>query len=54
MGKSAAESGADDYVLRRLKADIQMELNAFKNAAFTAGYNAGKGEIIAFATKQYA
>lgn len=54
LGKSAVESGADDYVLRRLKADVQMELTAFKNAAFTAGYNAGKGEIIAFATKQYA
>lgn len=54
LGKSAAESGADAYTLRRLKADVQMELTAFKNAAFTAGYNAGKGEIIAFATKQYA
>jgi hypothetical protein len=54
MGKSAGESGADDYVMRRLRADVQMQLTAFKNAAFTAGYNAGKGEIIAFATKQYA
>lgn len=54
LGKSAAESGADAYTLRRLKADVQMELTAFKNAAFTAGYNAGKGEIIAFAMKQYA
>jgi hypothetical protein len=54
LGKAAAESGADAYTLRRLKADIQMELTAFKNAAYTAGYNAGKGEIIAFATKQYA
>jgi hypothetical protein len=54
LGKSATEAGADDYALRRLKADVQMELTAFKNAAYTAGYKAGKGEIIAFATKQYA
>lgn len=54
MGKSAGEAGADDHVMRRLNADVQMELTAFKNAAYTAGYNAGKGEIIAFATKQYA
>jgi len=54
LGKSAGEAGAEDYVMRRLKADVQMELTAFKNAAYTAGYNAGKGEIIAFATKQYA
>jgi hypothetical protein len=54
LGKPAAESGVDGYVLRRLKADVQMQLTAFKNAAYTAGYNAGKGEIIAFATKQYA
>ena len=40
-------------VLRRLKADLQMELTAFKNAAFAAGYNAGKGEVVAFATRQY-
>jgi Tfp pilus assembly PilM family ATPase len=38
-GKSAAESGVDAYVLRRLQADVQMQLTAFKNAAFTAGYN---------------
>lgn len=54
LGKAAAEAGTDDYVLRRLKADVQMELTAFKNAAFTSGYNAGKGEVVAFATKQYA
>lgn len=54
LGKPAAEAGADAYVLRRLKADLQMELTAFKNAAFTSGYNAGKGEVVAFATRQYA
>jgi hypothetical protein len=54
MGKAAGEAGAEPYVLRRLKADVQMELTAFKNSAFTSGYNAGKGEVVAFATKQYA
>jgi hypothetical protein len=54
LGKAAAESGADMYVVRRLKADVQMQLTAFKNAAYTAGYTAGKDEVVAFATRRYA
>lgn len=53
-GKPAADAAADDYVLRRLKADVQMQLTAFKNAAYTAGYTAGKEEVVAYATKRYA
>eukprot|EP00878_Enallax_costatus_P041006 GHUV01047443.1.p1 GENE.GHUV01047443.1~~GHUV01047443.1.p1 ORF type:complete len:289 (+),score=110.84 GHUV01047443.1:305-1171(+) len=53
-GKSAADAAADSYVLRRLTADVQMQLTAFKNAAYTAGYTAGKEEIVAYATKRYA
>lgn len=54
IGKSAADAAADSYVLRRLKADVQMQLTAFKNAAYTAGYTAGKEEVVAYATKRYA
>lgn len=54
IGKSAADAAADSYVLRRLKADVQMQLTAFKNAAYTAGYTAGKEEIVAYAVKRYA
>lgn len=54
LGKSAAEAvGADSYALRRLRADVQMQLTAFKNAAYTAGYTAGKDEVVAFATNRY-
>jgi hypothetical protein len=55
LGKSAAEAaGGDGYLLRRLKADVQMQLTAFKNAAYTTGYVAGKDEVVAFATRRYA
>ena len=53
-GKAAADVlGADSYALRRLRADVQMQLTAFKNAAYTAGYKAGKDEVVAFATNRY-
>eukprot|EP00775_Hariotina_reticulata_P006356 gene6356-6589_t len=54
LGSAAAESGANAYTLRRLKADVQMQLTAFKNAAYTAGYTAGKDEVVAYATRRYA
>lgn len=55
LGKPAAEAaGNDGYALRRLKADVQMQLTAFKNAAYTAGYVAGKDEVVAYATRRYA
>jgi hypothetical protein len=55
LGKSAAEAaGNDSYLLRRLMADVQMQLTAFKNAAYTAGYVAGKDEVVAYATRRYA
>ena len=47
LGKAPEASGASDYALARLRADLEMQLNAFKNAAFAAGYNAGKGEVLA-------
>eukprot|EP00879_Flechtneria_rotunda_P015692 GHRR01016414.1.p1 GENE.GHRR01016414.1~~GHRR01016414.1.p1 ORF type:complete len:273 (+),score=115.03 GHRR01016414.1:593-1411(+) len=55
LSNPAAEAAAsNDYVLKRLKADVQMQLTAFKNAAYSAGYTAGKEEIVAFATRRYA
>jgi hypothetical protein len=56
LGKSVAEAtpGLDDYVLRRLKADVQSKLNSIKNVAYAMGHTAGKGEVVAFATRQFA
>ncbi len=55
---AGAASGGDAteaaYVLERLKADVEVALSAFKNAAYTAGYSAAKGEVVAAATKRYA
>ncbi|KIZ03058.1 hypothetical protein MNEG_4903 [Monoraphidium neglectum] len=50
-GGSAADGA---YLLGRLKADVEVALGGLKNAAYTAGYTAGKGEIVAAATRQYA
>eukprot|EP00197_Chlamydomonas_leiostraca_P003262 CAMPEP_0202871502 /NCGR_PEP_ID=MMETSP1391-20130828/18873_1 /ASSEMBLY_ACC=CAM_ASM_000867 /TAXON_ID=1034604 /ORGANISM="Chlamydomonas leiostraca, Strain SAG 11-49" /LENGTH=299 /DNA_ID=CAMNT_0049552329 /DNA_START=41 /DNA_END=940 /DNA_ORIENTATION=- len=51
---SEAAAGLDPYAARRLTADLESALSAFKNAAFTMGYKAGKGEVVAMATKQFA
>ena len=45
---------SDPYVLNRLRADIAMQLNSLKNAAYTAGYTAGKGEVAASADRRFA
>jgi hypothetical protein len=47
LGKAPEASGAGDYALARLRADVEMQLAAFKNAAFAAGYSAGKGAVLA-------
>jgi hypothetical protein len=54
LGKPLSEAGVDPYLLRQLRADVQMELTSFKNAAYTLGYTAAKEEIVAYATKRYA
>ena len=41
-------------MLTRLRADVEMQLNALRNAAYTSGYVAGKGEVVGFAVKRYA
>lgn len=40
--------------MHRLQADVEAALNTVKNAAFAMGYKAGKGEVVALATKQFA
>ncbi len=45
---------ADPYIVAGLRAEVEMKLNAFKNAAYVSGFLAGKGEITGFAEKRYA
>ncbi|KAF5843756.1 hypothetical protein DUNSADRAFT_8272 [Dunaliella salina] len=56
MGKdlAAATAGMDAYVLLRLRADVQSQLNTLKNTAYTMGYGAGKGAVVGYANKQFA
>ncbi len=57
LGKPASVAAAGTegaYALRRLRADVQMQLTAFKNAAYTSGYVAGKEQVVAIATGRYA
>jgi hypothetical protein len=54
LGKGDASAvQTDPYVLRRLRADVQMQLTAFKNAAYTSGYQAAKEEMVAHITDKY-
>ena len=48
------DAKVDAYVLTRLRADISMQLNSMKNAAYAAGYVAGKGEVAAAADRRFA
>jgi hypothetical protein len=43
LGDGAASVDSD--VLRRLKADVEMQLNALRNAAYAGGFAAAKGAI---------
>lgn len=55
LGGPLAEKTAalDAYTLRRLTADVEAELSSLKNSAYAMGYTAGKGEIVAFAQRQF-
>ena len=53
MGEEAA-SGVDGDVMRRLKADVAMQLNTLRNAAYAGGFAAAKGAIAATISGQYA
>ncbi|KAG2497900.1 hypothetical protein HYH03_004165 [Edaphochlamys debaryana] len=51
----AVSSGrVDAYAMARLRAEFEMQLCSLKNAAFAAGYAAGKGEVVARAERRYA
>lgn len=49
-----AASSVDGDVLRRLKADVAMELNALRNAAYAGGFSAAKGAMDAALKGHYA
>ena len=50
---AAAAAAGDADGLRRLRADVESELNALRNAAYAAGYAAAKGAIAAMVSGQY-
>ncbi len=52
--EAAAAGRLDAYGLARLRADVAMQLTGLKNAAYAAGYTAGKGEVVAHAERRYA
>ncbi len=54
LGCKLGEAKAEPYVLRRLQADVEAKLNAMKNAAYTAGYLAGKGQVCAAGDRRFA
>ncbi|GIL72316.1 hypothetical protein Vretimale_3978 [Volvox reticuliferus] len=43
----------DAYAMARLRAELEMQLTSLKNAAYAAGYVAGKGEVVAHAERRY-
>ena len=52
MAKAAAGLGqdlgaVDGEVMRRLRADVAMELNALRNAAYAAGFKAAQASVVA-------
>lgn len=54
VGKASSELAVEPYVLARLKADMESQLTALKNASYAAGYVAGKGEMVAHAQRTFA
>lgn len=54
LGSAEAVAALDADVLRRLKADVAMELNALRNAAYAGGFAAAKGAITAVVDGQFA
>ncbi|GFR41444.1 hypothetical protein Agub_g2131 [Astrephomene gubernaculifera] len=52
--EDAVSSGrVDAYGMARLRADVEMQMSSLKNAAYAAGYVAGKGEVVAHAERRY-
>ena len=44
---------SDPAALARLRADVEMQLTALKNAAYASGYLAGKGEVVSFGQRLF-
>lgn len=53
MGAEAA-AAVDADTLRQMKADVAMELNALRNAAYSGGFAAAKGALAAAASGLFA
>lgn len=51
---SGGSGGAGQEEQRRLQADIVMRLNGLRNAAFAAGFSAGKGTVMSMIDGSYA
>lgn len=59
MGKIAAGMGVDATgvngdVMRKLRADVVMELNALRNTAYAAGFKAAQSTVVAHITRELA
>lgn len=54
LGSAEAAAAVDADVLRRLKADVAMRLNALRNASYAGGFAAAKGAIAAAVQGQFA
>ncbi|GLC45750.1 hypothetical protein PLESTB_000502400 [Pleodorina starrii] len=51
--EATAAGRVDAYCMARLRADLEMQLTGLKNAAYAAGYVAGKGEVVAHAERRF-
>lgn len=54
MGKQLGELQLDPYVVQRLRADVEMQLGALKNAAYTSGFVSAQQAVVAQATGRWA
>lgn len=52
LGEAAA--GVDGDVMRQLRADVEVQLNALRNAAYAGGFSAAKGAIAGSISGQFA
>lgn len=54
VGKQLGELQLDPYVVQRLRADVEMQLGALKNAAYTSGFVSAQQAVVAQATGRWA
>jgi len=53
LGKQLSEVQVDPYVMQRLRADVEMQLGAFKNAAYATGFTSAQQAVVAATTKRW-